>query len=353
MAESRTPFDALLIVSFGGPEKPDDVMPFLERVVQGRRVPRERLLSVAEHYHHFGGRSPINDQNRALIAALTAELAANGPSLPIYWGNRNWHPFLADELRRMAAAGVRRCLAFVTSAFSSYSGCRQYREDLAAASAEAGVSIEFAKLRVFYNHPRYLQVVGERVAAALETLPAELCGDARLVFTAHSIPLAMAEGCNYEKQLREASRLVAEKQGHPWDLVFQSRSGAPNQPWLEPDVCDHLKSLAAGGTKAAVAVPIGFVSDHMEVVFDLDHEAKEAAAESGLAFARAGTAGTHPEFVRMIRELMLERIDDQTPRRAEGAFGPSHDVCPAFCCRPGGDRPLLPAVSQEPAPGGD
>ncbi len=342
-------YDALLVLSFGGPEGPDDVMPFLENVLRGRNVPRERMLEVAEHYQHFGGKSPINDQNRALIAALEELLADEGPALPIYWGNRNWQPYLTDTVRQMRDDGVGRALCFVTSAFSSYSGCRQYREDLAAAVAEVGEGApEFDKIRVFYNHPGYLGPVTGLVDQALQRLPAELREEAALVFTAHSIPNAMAAGCRYELQLNEACRLVAERLGRAaWDLVYQSRSGPPQVPWLGPDVNDHLEALAAAGKRAVVVVPIGFISDHMEVLYDLDDEAKATAERLGMAFARAATVGTHPEFIRMIRELILERLEDLPPC-ALGRLGPNHHVCPANCCLPGGNRPPKPALAQLP-----
>jgi ferrochelatase len=327
-------YDALLIVSFGGPERTEDVIPFLDNVLRGRNVPRERMLAVAEHYYHFGGKSPINDQNRALIAALREELAAHGPNLPIYWGNRNWHPLLPDTLRQMRDAGVKRSLAFFTSAFSSYSGCRQYRENIAAAQAEVGEGApQIDKLRVFYNHPGYIEPVVENVQAALAKIPAERRAAAELIFTAHSIPLSMAENCRYEAQLREACRLVAEGVGRSeWRLVYQSRSGPPQQPWLEPDILDALRERAAAGTRDVVAMPIGFISDHLEVLYDLDTEAQQLAAELGLNFVRAATVGTHPRFIAMIRELIVERMSDDPERLALGSDGPSHDVCPNDCC---------------------
>jgi ferrochelatase len=327
-------YDALLIVSFGGPEGPDDVMPFLENVLRGRNVPRERMLAVAEHYQHFGGVSPINAQNRALITALRLELLAQGPPLPIYWGNRNWHPLLPDALRGMRDAGVKRALAFFTSAFSSYSGCRQYRENVAEAQATVGEDApQIDKLRVFYNHPGYVEPVIEHVNVAFGQLPDERRSQAALLFTAHSIPIGMAENCAYVKQLNEACRLVAEGVGHSeWQLVYQSRSGPPTQPWLEPDILDTLRDLAAQGTRDVVVMPIGFISDHLEVLYDLDTEAKQLADELGLTLIRAATVGTHPRFVQMIRELIVERMSDDPVRLAVGQFGPSHDVCPADCC---------------------
>lgn len=305
-------------------------MPFLENVTRGRNVPRERLLEVAEHYYHMGGRSPINDQNRTLIAELRADFERRGPGLPIYWGNRNWHPLLTDTLREMRGAGVKRALAFVTSAFSSYSGCRQYRENILNAQIEVGEGApEIDKLRVFYNHPGFVGPMTERVREALAQAPA-----ARLVFTAHSVPIAMARSSRYEEQLAEAARLVAEGVGRDsFDLVYQSRSGPPQQPWLEPDILDHLRAIASEpGSREVVVVPIGFISDHMEVIYDLDQEAAAMARELGLKMVRAGTVGTHPDFIAMIRELVLERLGQQTERRALGRLGPSHDVCPPNCC---------------------
>ena len=338
-------YDALLVVSFGGPEGPADVMPFLDNVLRGRPIGDDRKRQVAEHYLRFGGRSPINDQCRALILALEAELGARGPRLPVYWGNRNWSPLLADTLRKMADDGVTRALAFMTSAYSSYSGCRQYRENVEAARATVGERAPpVDKLRVFYNHPGFVEPMARNVREALARIPAERRERVALVFTAHSIPSGMAAGCDYEAQLRETARLVAEAAGRAdGRLVFQSRSGAPGQPWLEPDILDHLASLATEGATDVVVAPIGFISDHMEVVYDLDTEAAARARELGLHLVRAATVGTAPEFVAMIRELIVERMDGGE-RRALGSRGPNHDVCPEDCClapagRPAGTRP--------------
>lgn len=329
--ENNDSYDALLVVSFGGPERPEDVMPFLENVVRGRNVPRQRLLEVAEHYYHFGGASPINQQCRQLIAALRRELAEQGPDLPIYWGNRNWHPFLRDTVVQMRDDGIRNALAYVTSGYSSYSGCRQYREDVAAAQAavgEGGPRIE--KLRVFYNHPHFIESSADRLRDALAKLPADK--PAYVVFTAHSIPLSMAQTSDYQQQLEETCRLVAEACGvDHWKLVFQSRSGAPRQPWLEPDILAYLERLHQIGIKQFVIAPIGFLSDHMEVLYDLDIEAKDLALELGITLVRADTVGTHPAFVRMIRELIAERALN-APRLAIGRYGPRHDICEADCC---------------------
>jgi ferrochelatase len=329
--------DALLVVSFGGPEGADDVLPFLERVTGGRDVPRQRLLEVAEHYHRFGGVSPINAQNRALVAALEAELARRGWRLPVYWGNRNWHPLLADTVRQMAGDGIRRTVAFVTSAFSSYPGCRQYLHDIERARAEVGDRApEVGKLRVFYNHPGFVQPMARRVEATLAAVPEQRRRATRLVFTAHSIPVAMARSSDYEAQLREACRLVCgllgEDERYEWDLVYQSRSGSPGQPWLEPDIGNHLETLAAAGVDDVVLVPLGFVSDHMEVRFDLDVEAKAVADKLGLRLHRAPTVGTDPELVAMIVDLVAERGRPESERCRMGSDQPRPDVCPPGCC---------------------
>jgi len=330
-------YDALLFLSFGGPEARADVMPFLLNVAQGRNIPRERLDEVAEHYYDFGGVSPINGQNRALIAALEAELKANGPQLPIYFGNRNWHPFLADTIRQMRADGVKRALVFVTSAFSSYSGCRQYREDVIKADAE-GVPI-FDKLRVFYNHPGFIEPMVEKVQRALDHFPEEVRSRVPLVFTAHSIPMGMARTSDYVAQLKEACRLVAERLDRAtYALAYQSRSGPPQVPWLEPDICDYLTQIKSQAVTDVILVPIGFISDHMEVLFDLDVQARAHAAKLGINLIRADTVGTHPAFVRMIRELVLERMIAHPVRRSLGMRGPSHDICPVDCCPIGESR---------------
>jgi ferrochelatase len=345
-------YDALLLLSFGGPEGPDDVLPFLENVTRGRGVPRERLAEVAEHYHHFGGVSPINEQNRALLAAIRADLAAHGVDLPVYWGNRNWHPFLADTLRQMRDDGVQRALGFATSAYSSYSGCRQYHEDIERARAEVGEDApEVDKLRHYFNHPGFLEPHADAVRAALASLPGPRRAGTRLVFTAHSIPVSMdstsgPDGGLYSTQLREAARVVAAAVAPDldWDLVWQSRSGPPQVPWLEPDVNDHLEALAAEGVTDVVVSPIGFVSDHLEVIWDLDNEARDVAARLGLGFARAATPGTDPRFVTMVRELAAERLQPGCPRRALGAMPAAHDHCPVGCCA----APRRPAAA-EPA----
>lgn len=334
MVEESAPYDSVLFVSFGGPEGPDDVMPFLRNVVRGRGVPDERLAEVAKHYQHFDGKSPINEQNRALIEALQEEFSSNGIELPIYFGNRNWHPFLAEAIGDMQRDGCKRALAFVTSAFSSYSGCRQYLENIEAARNDVGESAPIVdKLRVFYNHPGFVAAVSDHVAEALSKIPEERRAAARIAFTAHSIPASMSDGCEYTTQLEEACRLVAQEVQHDrWQLVYQSRSGPPQIPWLEPDILDHLDAISQIGISDVVVAPIGFVSDHVEVIWDLDNEAAERAMELGINLVRAQTASIHPEFVSMIRELVQERIGTVEQRRALGSLGPSHDSCAPDCC---------------------
>ncbi len=338
---SAPAYQAILFTSFGGPEGMDDVMPYLDNVLRGRNIPEARKLEVAEHYYAFGGVSPINAQNRSLIEALQKELREHGLDIPIYFGNRNWKPFIEEAVQQMADDGVRRALALVTSGYSCYSGCRQYRENIAAAREAVGDRAPVIdKIRVFYNHPDWVEVNRQQVEEAFARLPAESRADALLLFTAHSIPGAMAAGSRYEIQLTEAARLVAEALGHErWRLVYQSRSGPPHQPWLEPDVCDVIEALPEEGVTDVVIAPIGFISDHMEVLYDLDEEAKEACERLGIRMARAASAGTHPLFVRMLRELIEERLTENPQRKAVGRFGPNHDVCPEGCCayeRPAG-----------------
>ncbi|MEZ0163759.1 ferrochelatase [Kineococcus sp. LSe6-4] len=345
------PYDAVLLLSFGGPEGPDDVMPFLENVTRGRGIPRERLEDVAEHYLHFGGKSPINDQNKELLAALRGELDARGlADLPLLWGNRNWEPYVTDVLREAHEGGVRRVLTVFTSAYSSYSSCRQYREDLAEALgtlAEEGRGLEVDKIRHYFNHPAFADVNAAAVAEAVAQLPE----GARVVFVTHSIPDAMndvsgppaAGGGAYVRQhldvAAEVARRASERVGRElsWDLAYCSRSGPPTQPWLEPDVNDHLRALHADGVPGVVVAPVGFVSDHMEVKFDLDTEAAETAGEIGLPFARAATVGATAQFVAGLVDLVQERAaqargeDPELP--VAGGLGPSHTVCPVDCCR--------------------
>lgn len=334
---SAGPYDALLIMSFGGPEGMADVMPFLDNVLRGKNVPDERKREVAHHYELFGGVSPINLQNRQLQVALEVELERRGLALPIYLGNRNWHPYVGDVIRQMQQEGVRKFLTFVTSGFSCYSGCRQYREDIARVLAEIGPDAPTSdKIRVYYNHPLFIEVTKRHWTQASQRLSPELRTEAVTLFTAHSIPGAMAACSDYEVQLKEAARLTAESARIPsWQLVFQSRSGPPSQPWLEPDVCETIRKLKEQGVKAVILVPIGFISDHMEVLFDLDREAKELAQELGVTLIRAATPGTHPLFVQMIGELVQERVDPSTPKRACGNRPPNHDVCPPNCCPSG------------------
>lgn len=328
-------YDAVLVVSFGGPEGPDEVMPFLENVLRGKPVPRERMLEVAEHYQQFGGVSPINEQNRQLIAALEKELQAHGHRLPVYWGNRNWYPRLTDTLQRMADDGVQRVIAFFTSAYSSYSGCRQYREDIARAQQKVGSAAPAVdKLRVFFNHPGFVEPMIEGVRECLRHLPESQRPTAPLLFTAHSIPISMAENCRYVAQLQETCRLIAEGVQHGnWELVFQSRSGPPQQPWLEPDVCERIKELHDQQTiEHIVVLPVGFISDHLEVQFDIDTEARQLCSDLHITMHRAPTVGTHPRFIEMIRLLIEERLSDSPKRLALGTLGPSHDICPEDCC---------------------
>ncbi|HUW16847.1 MAG TPA: ferrochelatase [Actinomycetes bacterium] len=347
--------EALLLVSFGGPEGPADVVPFLQRVTRGRDIPPERLAVVGEHYFHFGGVSPINEQNRALRTAVELALAAAGRDLPVYWGNRNWDPLLADALGAMAADGVEHAYAFFTSAYSSYSGCRQYRENLAEAAAAVPGAPQVDRIGPYFNHAGFVTPFVDSAFDALGRLPDDVRDSARLVFTTHSLPQTQAEtsgttGGAYVAQHREVAALVADAVSqrtgvsYGWDLAFQSRSGPPSQPWLEPDVGDHLTSLHAAGVPGAVIVPIGFVSDHMEVVWDLDTQAQERADALGLPVARAATPGTDPRFVAMVVELVGERLDavpvGRRPRL--GDFGPSPDRCEAACCpNPRGPRPAL------------
>ncbi|MFF2305071.1 ferrochelatase [Streptomyces sp. NPDC058128] len=357
------PYDALLLLSFGGPEGPDDVVPFLENVTRGRGIPKERLKEVGQHYFLFGGVSPINDQNRALLDALRTDFADAGLDLPVHWGNRNWAPYLTDTLREMITDGRRHIAVLTTSAYASYSGCRQYRENLADAlatlEAEGLPLPRVDKLRHYFNHPGFVEPMVEGVLASLAELDPSVRAGAHLAFTTHSIPDSAADssgpvtehgdGGAYVRQHLDVARLIAdavrERTGddHPWELVYQSRSGAPHIPWLEPDICDHLEALHGAGAPAAVMVPIGFVSDHMEVLYDLDTEATAKAAELGLPVRRSATVGADPRFAAAVRELLLERAAHERGTRAErcvlGALGPSHDLCPIGCCPARAERP--------------
>jgi ferrochelatase len=358
MPLDTSPYDALLLVSFGGPEKPEDVVPFLENVTCGRGIPRERLEEVGEHYFAFGGRSPINDQNRAFIAAVEEDLRSTGIDLPVYWGNRNWDPYLADTLRQMRDDGVRRAACLMTSAYSSYSGCRQYRENLAEAVAAVGAGApRLDRLRHYFNHPGFVEPMVDATLTALADLGDTARRDAHVLFVTHSVPESMnatagPDGGAYVAQHRsvadEVGERVRQETGHryPTELVFCSRSGPPHVPWLEPDVNDRIEELAEHGVAGVVVVPIGFVSDHMEVIYDLDIEAAATAEKAGVEFARASTAGLDPRFVAMVRDLLLERAAAERgtePRRLSvGSLGPSWDLCPVGCCpNARGDKPAL------------
>src|SRR6476469_5358598 len=365
---ATAPYDALLVVSFGGPEKPDDVVPFLENVTRGRGIPRERLEKVGEHYFQLGGRSPLNDLNRTFIAAVEEDLRGNGIDLPVYWGNRNWDPYLTDALGQMARDGVERAVCFVTSAYSSYSGCRQYRENLADAVADVEGAPALDRVRHYFNHPGFVEPMVDATLAALADLPADARGDARLLFVTHSVPVSMNEAsgrggsraqtgsdgaggayvAQHESVAAEITERIRQHTGHrfPSEVVFCSRSGPPEVPWLGPDVNVRIEHAARHAVPAVVVVPIGFVADHMEVVYDLDTEARAAAEEAGIAFARAATAGVDPRFVAMVRDLVLERAaaarGEDPVRAAVGSLASSWDECPAGCCaNPRGPRPAL------------
>jgi protoporphyrin/coproporphyrin ferrochelatase len=331
--------DALLLLSFGGPEGPADVRPFLENVTRGRGVPPERLDEVQRHYQRFGGVSPINGLNRDLAARIRDQLAAAGLGLPVYFGNRNWHPLVADTVSAMAADGVRDALVFATSAYGGYSACRQYHEDIAGALAAVGPSApRLTKLRHFHDHPLFVRANAAAVRAALDSVG----GPARLVFTAHSVPVAADRragppeegGHRYSRQVAQAARLVAAEVGvTEHDVVWQSRSGPPRVPWLEPDIVDHIDALAAQGVRAVVVSPIGFVSDHIEVLWDLDDEARRRAEEHGMAFARAASAGADPLFARLVVGLVQEHLTGTVPAGATGT-GTDGRPCAVDCCRP-------------------
>lgn len=330
------PYDAIVIVAFGGPEGQEDVLPFLENVLRGRNVPRERMLEVAEHYRHFGGVSPINQQVRDLLAALEPELKSHGINLPVYWGNRNWHPLLTETMQQMADDGVQRALAVVLSAYSSYSSCRQYREDIGHAQERVGKSApQVDKVRVWYNHPDFIAANASRVADALQQFVEAQRNQVHIAFTAHSIPHSMSDHCDYVAQLSETCRLICDTVGVDegrWQLVYQSRSGRPQDPWLEPDICDHLQSLNDDDVNDVIVHPVGFLSDHVEVLYDLDDEAMKVAAELGQTMVRSLTVGTHPRFVAMVRKVVEERMGSNVDREAVGQYPPSHDVCPIDCC---------------------
>ena len=316
-------FDALLLLSFGGPEGPEQVMPFLENVTRGRGIPRERLESVAEHYLHFGGVSPINGINRALIAEIEAELARRGRRMPVYFGNRNWEPYVEDTVTQMRDNGIERAAVFTTSAWGGYSGCTQYQEDIARGRAAAGAGApQLVKLRQYFDHPLLVEMFADAIRDAVTTLPAELRDEARLVFTAHTIPLRAADRCGpdlYERQVGYSCRLIAAAAGYlDYDHVWQSRSGPPQVPWLEPDVGDHLEALQRAGTRAVIVCPVGFVADHIEVVWDLDNELAEQAAQAGIAFARASTPNAQTRFAQLAIDLLDEMRTDAPAARVTG-----------------------------------
>jgi ferrochelatase len=357
MTPDTSPYDAVLLVSFGGPEGPEDVVPFLENVTRGRGIPRERLEEVGQHYYGFGGRSPINDQNRAFLAALREDLAGAGIDLPVYWGNRNWDPYLTDTLRQMAEDGVTRAACFVTSAYSSYSSCRQYRENLFDAVEGLENAPRLDKLRHYFNHPGFAESIVDATLAALADLPEDARESAHLAFVTHSIPETMNEGSGpdggaYVEQHRSLAEEVVERvrqetgRRHRHELVFCSRSGAPHIPWLEPDINDHLERLHDDGVSGVVMVPIGFVSDHMEVVYDLDTEALATAEKLGLPATRAATAGIDPRFVGTVRDLLLERAaverGEEVVRASVGSLPACWDRCAVGCCpNPRAERPAL------------
>ncbi|MEU6559569.1 ferrochelatase [Nocardia nova] len=339
--------DALLLLSFGGPERPEDVMPFLENVTRGRGVPRARLEEVAQHYLHFGGVSPITALNRALIAAIEAEFATRALDLPVYFGNRNWHPMVEDTVETMRADGIGHALVFPTSAWGGYSGCRQYDEDIERARAAVPGAPDLTKLRQYFDHPLLIEFFTGAVRAAVDRLPAGSREGARLVFTAHSIPDAADRAAGppddggrlYSRQVAEAARLCAAAAGFgEYDVVWQSRSGPPQVPWLAPDIVDHLETLSAAGVEAVVVCPVGFVADHLEVVWDLDNEAAEKAAELGMAFARAATPGPDARFARMVAELVGEHLTAAPARRLGTVPGygctSNGQVCAPGCCAP-------------------
>ncbi len=343
------PFDALLLVSFGGPEHPDHVVPFLENVTAGRGIPRERLEQVGEHYFRFGGKSPINELNRELVEAIRKDFAEHGIDLPVYWGNRNWDPYLRDAVRQMSDDGIKNAAYFVTSAYSSYSGCRQYREDLY--DARSGFDVELTRLRLYFNHPGFVTPFVEATSSALAEAPV----GTHVVFVTHSVPEAMDEASGgpgrhaYLRQHEEVASLVAERAGagSRWSLSFCSRSGSPHVRWLGPDINEHLHDLAAEGVTSVVVAPIGFVSDHMEVIYDLDTEAAATARNLGLRYDRVDTPGEHEDFIGMVRDLLLERAavvrGERPERHTVGTLAPNPDVCPADCCV--NLRSPLPTVS--------
>lgn len=322
-------YDAVLVVSFGGPEGPDDVSPFLDNVLGGRPIPPAAKARIAERYLRFGGVSPINGHTRTFVEALRASLRAADLPLPVYWGNRNWHPFLSAIVRQMAEDGIRRAVAYVTSPFGSYSSCRQYRQDVARAAADTSEPPHIDILRKCWNHPGFVTANADRVGEAL----LQAGNDAALLFTAHSLPERIASHSPYEAQLRDACSLVADAVDHVgWRLAFQSASASFREPWLQPTVGEALRAIREEGAEKVVVAPIGFVCDHMEVVLDLDIDARAEADALGLNMVRAATVGTHPAYVQMVRDLIVERMAANPKRPSMGTLGTGADFCPADCC---------------------
>lgn len=339
------PIDSVIVVSFGGPEGPDDVLPFLENVTKGRNVPQERLTTVAQQYLMFDGISPINRQNRELIAALKNSLAGSAIDLPVYWGNRNWHPLLAETAQGMASSGHRHALAITTSAFGSFSGCKQYQNDLIAATESTDGELLFTKARLYWNDPEFLNVFAGNIAAALSKLDLAQRQAARLIFTAHSIPEAWVETSPYVSQLQAAASYLAHTVAPNlhWDMVYQSRSGSPQDPWLGPDILDHLQEVDREGSMAVVVIPLGFVSDHMEVKFDLDIQAQRTAQDLGLTMVRAATPSAHPTFVKLLHRLVNEQIEAGPTKSITAVSETWPNPCAVECCN-------IPQQQSSPSP---
>jgi len=346
---SARDYDAVLVVSFGGPEGPDDVMPFLENVFRGLRVTDETKQKIAARYQDFGGISPINGHTREFIAALKDLLEAEGPALPIYWGNRNWQPMLRDTVEQMARDGIQRAAAYVTSTFSSYSGCRKYREDLFEAVSGIENAPELDKLRVGFNHPGFITAVADRIGESLESLPENKRDAAGLIFTAHSLPESMSASSPYVEQLMDSAATSALLAGQEdWRLVYQSNNARyGGDPWLGPDISDALEEEARSGRKDVIVVPIGFVCDHMEVVLDLDIDAAKRAEAAGINMIRAGTVGAHPAYIGMVRDLIVERSLESGERLTLGPLPPKHDFCPVDCCLSGRPGPAKDSLCGE------
>tara|TARA_B100001250_G_scaffold72479_1_gene58919 strand:+ start:70594 stop:71676 length:1083 start_codon:yes stop_codon:yes gene_type:complete len=340
-------YDALLVLSFGGPEGMDDVLPFLDNVLEGLNVPDRAKHAIAKRYHQFDGISPINEETRKFIAALKKDLLKNNIDLPVYWGNRNWHPMLKDTFEAMHDDGVKNVITFVTSTFSSYSGCRKYREDLYVANEDLGNPFKVDKLRLGFNHPGFIEAVCSRTKDAIDKLGSFDEKETIIFFTAHSLPLSMSKHTKYVTQLKEASSLVANSlMVKNWDLIFQSNNASYGEPWLEPDIEDAIKNLSSRGYKNLVIVPVGFVCDHMEVVLDLDIEAQSSAKESNINMVRAKTVGDHPAYISMVTSLVQERLSGDDIRPSLGSLGPSHNFCPPDCCLSGRPGPIKPSLCQ-------